>query len=111
MLQARGRTLLNLRVTDAESGLLGRTLLTLVPNKGFGSTPAVPLHAHKFSPHDVVALKASNAGLGAPPLCTGLVYRSVTAAVYARLRRFPAALVGAMQVSLQAWTAAGFHRR
>ncbi|WIA11524.1 hypothetical protein OEZ85_011635 [Tetradesmus obliquus] len=73
--QARGRTLLNLRVSDAEGGLLGRTLLTLVPNKGFGTTPAVPLPAHKFSPHDVVALKASSAGLGGPPLCTGLVYR------------------------------------
>jgi hypothetical protein len=73
--QARGRTLLNLRVSDAEGGLLGRTLLTLVPNKGFGSTPAVPLPAHKFSPHDVVALKASSAGLGGPPLCTGLVCR------------------------------------
>jgi hypothetical protein len=74
-LQARGRTLLNLRVGDAEGGLLCRTLLTLVPNKGFGTTPAVPLPAHKFSPHDVVALKASSAGLGGPPLCTGLVYR------------------------------------
>uniref|UniRef100_A0A383VHI7 DNA helicase n=1 Tax=Tetradesmus obliquus TaxID=3088 RepID=A0A383VHI7_TETOB len=73
--QARGRTLLNLRVSDAEGGLLGRTLLTLVPNKGFGTTPAVLLPAHKFSPHDVVALKASSAGLGGPPLCTGLVYR------------------------------------
>eukprot|EP00878_Enallax_costatus_P011993 GHUV01012521.1.p1 GENE.GHUV01012521.1~~GHUV01012521.1.p1 ORF type:complete len:728 (+),score=288.54 GHUV01012521.1:305-2488(+) len=73
--QARGRTLLNIRVSDAESGLLGRTLLTLVPNKGFGTTPAVPLPAHKFSPHDVVALKAANAGLGGPPLCSGLVYR------------------------------------
>ena len=32
-LQARGRALLNLRLTDAEGGLLGRTLLTLVNNK------------------------------------------------------------------------------
>lgn len=31
--QARGRALLNLRVQDAEGGLLGRTLLTLVSNK------------------------------------------------------------------------------
>lgn len=30
---AAGRTLLNLRVRDAEGGLLGRTLLTLVSNK------------------------------------------------------------------------------
>ena len=31
--QARGRALLNLRVQDAEGGLLGRMLLTLVSNK------------------------------------------------------------------------------
>ena len=31
--QARGRALLNLRLQDAEGGLLGRTLLTLVSNK------------------------------------------------------------------------------
>ncbi|KAF6264977.1 P-loop containing nucleoside triphosphate hydrolase protein [Scenedesmus sp. NREL 46B-D3] len=79
--QARGRTLLNLRVSEAEGGLLGRTLLTLVPNKGFRTTPAVPLPAHKFSPHDVVALKASSAGLGGPPLCTGLVCRVRDAAL------------------------------
>ena len=34
--QARGRALLNLRVQDAEGGLLGRTLLTLVSNKVTG---------------------------------------------------------------------------
>ena len=31
--QARGRALLNLRLQEAEGGLLGRTLLTLVSNK------------------------------------------------------------------------------
>lgn len=30
---AKGRALLNLRLTEAEGGLLGRTLLTLVNNK------------------------------------------------------------------------------
>lgn len=30
---AKGRALLNLRLADAEGGLLGRTLLTLVNNK------------------------------------------------------------------------------
>jgi hypothetical protein len=33
--QARGRALLNLRVSELEGGLLGRTLITLVPNKGW----------------------------------------------------------------------------
>jgi hypothetical protein len=31
--QARGRALLNLRVSETEGGLLGRTLITLVNNK------------------------------------------------------------------------------
>lgn len=31
--QARGRAVLNLRLRDAEGGLLGRTLLALVSNK------------------------------------------------------------------------------
>ncbi len=31
--QARGRALLNLKLRDAEGGLLGRTLLTLILNK------------------------------------------------------------------------------
>ena len=94
--QARGRALLNLRLAEAEGGLLGRTLLTLVPNKGFGGPAAPQLPPHKFGPHDVVALRpnsqppsaaasasasaASSAaaavdGGGPPPLATGLVYR------------------------------------
>jgi hypothetical protein len=71
-------TLLNLRVSDSEGGLLGRTLLTLVQNKGFGAGgPPVPLPAHKFGPHDVVALRPNSGGGGGPPLCQGLVYRCV----------------------------------
>lgn len=31
--QARGRALLNLKLRDAEGGLLGRTLLTFILNK------------------------------------------------------------------------------
>lgn len=42
---AAGRTLLNLRVRDAEGGLLGRTLLTLVSNK------ARPVDAHHCGRH------------------------------------------------------------
>jgi ATP-dependent RNA/DNA helicase IGHMBP2 len=73
--QARGVCLINLRVSESEGGLLGRTLLTLVPNKGYGSTPPPLLPAHKFGPHDVVALRPSAGGAGGPPLCSGLVYR------------------------------------
>ena len=35
---AKGRALLNLRLTEAEGGLLGRTLLTLVNNKASASS-------------------------------------------------------------------------
>jgi hypothetical protein len=75
--QARGYALLNLRTADTEGGLLGRTLLTLVSNKGFGAAgPPPPLPAHKFSPHDVVALRPNaGGGQGGPPLAQGLVYR------------------------------------
>ena len=36
--QARGRALLNLKLRDAEGGLLGRTLLTFILNKVQDST-------------------------------------------------------------------------
>eukprot|EP00798_Chlamydomonas_sp_ICE-L_P008550 gene8550-33983_t len=55
--QAKGRALLNLRLEDAEGGLLGRTLLSLVSNKGYGSGTPTELPPHKFSPHDVVTYK------------------------------------------------------
>lgn len=77
--QKRGRTLLNLKCTDAESGLLGKTLLTLKPNK------AELLPPHKFTPHDVVAIKTNKAESTAPSIGQGVVYRvrdvSITVAV------------------------------
>ena len=51
----RGVCLAGLRVTDASPGLLGRSILTLSPARGEGA----PLPAHKFTPHDVVALRPS----------------------------------------------------
>jgi hypothetical protein len=96
---ARGSALLGLRLADAEGGLLGRTLLTLVANKGFAQgapvSAAPPLPPHKFGPHDLVAIKpnkqggggggassgdaaAASGGAGAGAggaLATGLVYR------------------------------------
>ncbi|KAK9834338.1 hypothetical protein WJX81_008466 [Elliptochloris bilobata] len=71
---ASGRTLLNLRVRDAEGGLLGRTLLTLVSNKGGGSIVA-PLPAHRLSTHDLVALRPAKGGGADAPLASGVVYR------------------------------------
>lgn len=75
---AKGRALLNLRLTDAEGGLLGRTLLTLVNNKGGGTEP---LPAHKLSPHDIVRLRPSKGEGSGPPLAEGVVYRVRDAAI------------------------------
>ena len=83
-MQARGTTLLNLRCDDVEGGLLGRSLLTLLSNKGYtptgggkgATTPAGPLlPPHKFSPHDVVALRPSKGAADGPPIVQGVVYR------------------------------------
>jgi hypothetical protein len=56
--QAKGLALLNLRLRDAEGGLLGRTLLTFVNNKGGGTTPLPP---HKITPHDLVRIRPNKA--------------------------------------------------
>ncbi|PNH09678.1 DNA-binding protein SMUBP-2 [Tetrabaena socialis] len=74
--QARGRTLLNLRVDNIEGGLLGRTLLTLVSNKGYGAGgPPVELPPHKFGPHDVVALRPNRGPADGPAVVSGVIYR------------------------------------
>lgn len=73
--QARGRALLNLKLRDAEGGLLGRTLLTFMLNKGSGDSMSHPLPPHKFSPHDVVDIRANKADSNGPALVGGLVYR------------------------------------
>ncbi|GLI64102.1 hypothetical protein VaNZ11_007275 [Volvox africanus] len=74
--QSRGRALLNLRLDDVEGGLLGRTLITLVSNKGYGAGGALAdLPPHKFGPHDVVALRPSRGPADGPPLVSGVIYR------------------------------------
>eukprot|EP00899_Mesostigma_viride_P028330 jgi/Mesvir1/8682/Mv26108-RA.1 len=69
--QKRGRALLNLKCTDLQTGLLGKTLLTLEPNRGD------LLPAHKLTPHDVVSVRP-NRSLDTSPaavLAQGVVYR------------------------------------
>eukprot|EP00890_Picochlorum_soloecismus_P004479 jgi/Picsp_1/5031/NSC_02394-R1_dna-binding protein smubp-2-like len=85
--QAKGLALLNLRIDEVRSGLLGKTLITLVPNKKNASGEAV-LPCSKISQHDLVRLKANNrAGKEASSkvLLEGIVYKlsemSVTVAV------------------------------
>lgn len=95
-LQAAGRSLLGLRCDDATTGFLGKTLLTFVRNKGPAGASSGepgqeslrsatnPLPAHKFSPHDVVAVRPNaaqkgGAGAGAEggdaEVAQGVVYR------------------------------------
>ncbi|PQP99080.1 DNA-binding protein SMUBP-2 [Prunus yedoensis var. nudiflora] len=67
--QKKGSTILNLKCVDAQTGLMGKTLLE------FQSTKADVLPPHKFSSHDVVVLKPNKADLGSPALGQGVVYR------------------------------------
>lgn len=67
--QKRGLAILNLKCTDVQTGLMGKVLLELQPNKGD------LLPAHKLAPHDVVILKPNKAELGSAPLGQGVVYR------------------------------------
>ncbi|TQD78043.1 hypothetical protein C1H46_036395 [Malus baccata] len=67
--QKKGSTILNLKCVDAQTGLMGKSLLE------FQSTKADVLPPHKFSTHDVVVLKPNKADLGAPALGQGVVYR------------------------------------
>ncbi|CAI5978936.1 unnamed protein product [Closterium sp. NIES-65] len=90
--QAKGRVLCHLRCTEATSGLMGKTLLTLVSNKtgkgaskgatadagpaGSGSRASGPvLPPHKFTPHDVVAIRANKAEGAQAAIAQGVVYR------------------------------------
>lgn len=68
-----------MRCDDASSGFLGKSLLTFVLNKGVPGTAPVPLPAHKFSPHDVVAVRpnttASSSNDAVGSIAQGVVYR------------------------------------
>ncbi|CAM8883181.1 unnamed protein product [Rhodiola kirilowii] len=65
----RGSVLLNLKCVDAQTGLMGKTLLE------FQSTKGDVLPAHKFGTHDVVVLKPNKADISSPALGQGVVYR------------------------------------
>ncbi|KAK6945316.1 DNA2/NAM7 helicase, helicase domain [Dillenia turbinata] len=67
--QKRGSVILNLKCVDAQTGLMGKTLLEFQSNKGD------VLPAHKFGTHDVVVLKPNKADIGSPSLGQGVVYR------------------------------------
>ncbi|GMP63614.1 hypothetical protein CsSME_00025236 [Camellia sinensis var. sinensis] len=66
--QKKGFSILNLKCVDAQTGLMGKSLLE------FQSTKGDVLPAHKFGIHDVVVLKPNKADLGSPPLGQGVVY-------------------------------------
>ncbi|GAV57283.1 AAA_11 domain-containing protein/AAA_12 domain-containing protein [Cephalotus follicularis] len=67
--QKKGSAILNLKCVDAQTGLMGKTLLE------FQSTKGDVLPAHKFGTHDVVVLRPNKADLGSPALGQGVVYR------------------------------------
>ncbi|XP_072956201.1 uncharacterized protein [Typha angustifolia] len=67
--QKRGSVIANLKCTDAQTGLMGKTLLEFQPNKGD------ILPSHKFGTHDVVVLKQNKADTGSASLGQGVVYR------------------------------------
>jgi ATP-dependent RNA/DNA helicase IGHMBP2 len=66
-LEARGVTLLRLKVADERSGLGGRTLLVLEPTRE-GDLPA-----HRFQPGDIAAIRPGKGG--AASAATAVVYR------------------------------------
>jgi len=68
-MERRGSIMPNLKCTDAQTGLMGKTLLEFQPNKGDVLPP------HKFGTHDVVALKPNKADVGSASLGQGVVYR------------------------------------
>ncbi|XP_021282252.1 DNA-binding protein SMUBP-2 isoform X1 [Herrania umbratica] len=67
--QKRGSTILNLKCVDAQTGLMGKSLLE------FQSTKGDVLPAHKLGTHDVVVLKPNKADIGSSALGQGVVYR------------------------------------
>eukprot|EP00873_Tetraselmis_striata_P035127 jgi/Tetstr1/455391/TSEL_042223.t1 len=69
------RVMLNLKCTGVEGGLLGRSLITLAPNKILPGCSATPLPPHKFSPHDIVAIRSNKGDPAAEPIVEGVVYR------------------------------------
>ncbi|WPT18014.1 DNA-binding protein SMUBP-2 [Picochlorum sp. SENEW3] len=83
--QRKGVVLLNVRVEDVESGLLGKTLLTLA-RSAKGSAQENVLPAHTLSQHDIVRIKPNKSdGSRAGFVFEGVVYRirdaSITVAV------------------------------
>ncbi|CAI0438191.1 unnamed protein product [Linum tenue] len=67
--QKRGSAIFNLKCVDAQTGLMGKSLLE------FQSTKGDVLPAHKFGIHDVVILKPNKADSGSAGLGQGVVYR------------------------------------
>ncbi|PRQ44621.1 putative hydrolase [Rosa chinensis] len=72
--QKRGSAILNLKCVDAQTGLMGKTLLEFQSTKTENSN-ALPLPPHKFGTHDVVVLRPNKADLGSSALGQGVVYR------------------------------------
>ena len=81
----RGACLAGLRASDASPGFMGRTVVTLTLSRGEGA----PLPAHRFGPHDVVAMRPSRAEPGSPPLARGVVCRLTESSIAVALDDAP----------------------
>ena len=81
----RGACLAGLRASDVSPGFMGRTVVTLTLSRGEGA----PLPAHRFGPHDVVAMRASRAEPGSPPLARGVVCRLTESSIAVALDDAP----------------------
>lgn len=81
----RGACLAGLRASDASPGFMGRTVVTLTLSRGEGA----PLPAHRFGPHDVVAMRASRAEPGSPALARGVVCRLTESSIAVALDDAP----------------------
>ena len=81
----RGACLAGLRATDVSPGFMGRTVVTLTLSRGEGA----PLPAHRFGPHDVVAMRPSRADPGSPPLARGVVCRLTESSIAVALDDAP----------------------
>ncbi|CAA7395424.1 unnamed protein product [Spirodela intermedia] len=68
-MKKRGSVIVNLKCIDAQTGLMGKTLLE------FQSTKGDVLPTHKFGTHDVVILKPNKADAASSSLGQGVVYR------------------------------------
>lgn len=84
----RGFVISNLKVNDIESGLFGKTLLTLSRNKN-SEDKNILLPAHKFSQHDIVRIRPSKGDREKKFVMEGVVYRLLESSITIAVEEYP----------------------